>query len=530
MVSTAQDTIATEDFGEGGSNKLATNELYGPSTTTHGHQTSPETESKHDGTEPHVKFTLSNFLKRKRKGKKNEAFITRADMKNGFEGFKKFFLETDLKSLPCQSPCQSDVLKIIYKVGLLIFYVINFLYPIIVFAATAEHVGYNVVCGIISLIGLIYELFELIPDLYHRIKIWKQKRNQITPEEMEQSSSKGSVTIIQSPQQENEVGGDHEVRFSYIREAKFVLKKFVIDSLGETLLYPAIICNLYGFINERGWEFNSAVGVIDFLLLVYSLAMNAVYSKLFHVWMVQKLVRYSYTAYHGVVGKPKTLMDKLGEYFTPFGLSIPFSVMMVLMHWFVLAIIGVRIYVDNFSQEKLEGTQQVQEKPETGDYKTTPYTRYMIFCGAYFPLASTLVYILLNKYWFLEIFQVISGYELWENYIPTSVKWLAFLVDFKAYVAVILLMVPVIPFMLGAFLLDYNESDFEVEPEARAAAEILIICFSATFLLPNFQASIIFTIILIIILLIIREFLLVLGECLDDVCCKKKRKNDTTCC
>ena len=81
---------------------------------------------------------------------------------------------------------------------------------------------------------------------------------------------------------------------------------------------------------------------------------------------------------------------------------------MVLMHWIVLAIIGIRIYVDNFSQRKPDDDQQMQEaqempdKPETGDYSCTSYTRYMIFCGAYLPFISTAVYILLNKYWFVK--------------------------------------------------------------------------------------------------------------------------------
>ena len=75
---------------------------------------------------------------------------------------------------------------------------------------------------------------------------------------------------------------------------------------------------------------------------------------------------------------------------------------MVLMHWIVLAIIGVRIYVDNFLQRKpddqqMQEAQQVQDEPEMGDYNSTSYTRYMIFCGAYLPFVSTAVYILLNK-------------------------------------------------------------------------------------------------------------------------------------
>ena len=256
--------------------------------------------------------------------------------------------------------------------------------------------------------------------------------------------------------------------------------------------------------------------------------MDAVYAKVFHVWVTQKLIRYSYKAYHEIVDKPSTLIEKLSVHFSPFALTIPFAVMTVIMHWFILAIIGVRIYVDNFSQEKIGRTQELQENPDTGEYRVAPLTRYMIFCGAYFPFASVLVYVLLNKYWFLEMYQVIGGKRKWVGYIPTTVKWFGFLADLKAYIAVILFMVPVIPFVVGAFLPDYNDSDFQVEPEVRAAAQILIICFGFTFLLPNIQASLIFTIILIIILLIVCSFLYAISETIEEIC--RPQKNKSTCC
>ena len=55
----------------------------------------------------------------------------------------------------------------------------------------------------------------------------------------------------------------------------------------------------------------------------------------------------------------------------------------------------------------------------------------MIFCGVYLPLASVVVYILLNKYWFLEIFWTIkdASAESKIKEIPTKVKLLACLVD-----------------------------------------------------------------------------------------------------
>ena len=107
--------------------------------------------------------------------------------------------------------------------------------------------------------------------------------------------------------------------------------------------------------------------------------------------------------------------------------------------WLILAIIGVRIYVDNFTRRMNDST-----KIETGDYKTTPYTRYMIFCGGYLLNVPTFVYLILNKYWFFEIYSFIGTKQ--DHEISLSVKLLAFVRDPIAYILVIL---QVVPFVTG---------------------------------------------------------------------------------
>ena len=231
----SRDTIA----GEAGH---TSNVLDGPSSTIGGHCSEIYPVKKEDEDDD-IPFTLHNFVFFLNKNKKKKKFITTSSVKNSFKTFRNFVLEKNLLKLPW-----SDGFKILYKAGLLIFFVINFLYPIIVFAVKTQHVGYNVVCGVISLIGLIFELYEIIPDLYRYIKNWKQKRqNQGNPEAESNSNDSGTnVTITKDPRQtENE-------HFSYVQEAKFIFKEFIIDSLGEILIYPSLICNLYGFINERG--------------------------------------------------------------------------------------------------------------------------------------------------------------------------------------------------------------------------------------------------------------------------------------
>ena len=95
----------------------------------------------------------------------------------------------------------------------------------------------------------------------------------------------------------------------------------------------------------------------------------------------------------------------------------------------MIGIIGVRIYVDNFTPDHdTSGTE-----PNTGNYTVASYTLYMIFCAVYLPIASWLVYIRLNKFWFYEIYSLINQFSatpadyIWT--LPWNMKLTAFIVD-----------------------------------------------------------------------------------------------------
>lgn len=131
----------------------------------------------------------------------------------------------------------------------------------------------------------------------------------------------------------------------------------------------------------------------------------------------------------------------------------------------------------------------------------------MIFCAVYLPIASWVVYVRLNKFWFYEVYSLINQFSatpadyIWV--LPSSMKLTAFLVDPVSYFVVIFLMVPFIVFTVGTYLPDYDDSDFEVESSARDAVQGLGPCFIIFFLLANLQASIIFTILVVIITMIL---------------------------
>jgi len=470
-----------------------------------------------------VEFTLENYLRDPKQ------FVQNEDVKNGFKGF------LDILARQRKLPWSLGAI-IVYKFGLLIFYFINFLYPIIVFAVEQENAAYNIVCFIISLIGLVYELYEFLPDLYHYMKTWNEKRRMVQAENDAAANKEKSCTeVVIRNQTEfdaeaekkdlhnkgeptNQQPVDSSENVNYSQKVKLVFKEFVVDSLGEFLIYPSIICGLYGFVNEKGWEFDSPIAVFDFLLLLYGIVMDVFYAKVIHVWLLQKIIRNSYKAHDeyeqiGPLGWKKILERIV----TPFSMTIPYAIAVAIMHWLMLAIIGVRIYADNFSEDESDQSRSTTEEPpkETGDYSSAPYTRYMIFCGAYLPVVSMLTYVILNKYWFLNIYWLIknngvlsadSNKEIvtlikyqYIKKMPESVKTMAFLRDPIAYIAVIFLMVPFIPFVVGTFLPDYSDS--EMIDGAKSAAGGLGAIFIILFLLANWQAAIIFIIMAVLAVL-----------------------------
>ena len=459
-----------------------------------------------DGETFTMEFTLSNYLHNP------SSFINQSDVKKGFGGFLDILYRQ--KKLPW-----SLGLKILYKFGLFVFYLTSFIYPIIAFAIERQHVPYNVVCILISGIGLCFELYDIIPDIYHYIKQWNEKRRKLREEEDQKAVVEAdNDTTEYNPNKEqakNDNSGENEKNVNYAQKTKYVFKEFVLESLGEMLIYPSIICSLYGFINGKGWQFKSAIAVFDFIFLLYSIVMDVVYAKVYYIWLLQKIIRISYKA-HDEFEKVSTMdwKKRLDRYLTPFHLTIPFAVTVALSHWMMLAIIGVRIYADNFALRK-DSSNQFPYEPATGNYTSTPYTRYMIFCGMYLPIASMAVYVMLNKYWFLQIYWLIKNqgkssvvtdkqaqsfykYQC-IKFIPQSVKMMAFLRDPLAYIAVIFLMAPFIPFVVGTFLPDYSDSD--ITDGTRSAAIGLGGVYILLFLASNAQAAIIFAILVVIIII-----------------------------
>lgn len=85
---------------------------------------------------------------------------------------------------------------------------------------------------------------------------------------------------------------------------------------------------------------------------------------------------------------------------------------------------------------------------------------------------------------------------------------MAFIRDPLAYFAVIFLVVPFIPFMVGAFLTDYtNNPDLKISDGARSVSTALGILLFFLFFASNAQAVIIFGILMVIITVVTIYFI-----------------------
>lgn len=409
---------------------------------------------------------------------------------NGFKGFIDILYE--LKMSP-----HSFSKKIICKVALLIYYFTNFIYSIVAVSVQAEHFAYYLFYLFISLTGLIFEIIVLTADVKERM----HPDAPVQPEEIQPREAWPA---------DNEMS-----QTSYSHKAMCVLKDYVLLSLGEILIYPILICCLYGLINEKGWEFNNGISGCNFLFFLYSIAMDVLFIKSHGVLSVMRTLRAAYTQYDELI-QPREIPE-WQRYFTPVYLTIPFAVVTAVTQWLMIGIIGVRVYVDNFTPNR-DDTDIV---PNTGKYKVSAFAGYMIGCCLCLPIFSSAAYILLNKLWFYEVFSLIHHSRIirranltTESRLVWNFKLFAFIRDPLAYFTVSILITLFIIFTVGTYLPDYNSSDFDVAPSARNAVDGLGACFIIFFIFSNIQAVIIFTVAVILITTMALGILCIVVGCL----------------
>ena len=367
---------------------------------------------------------------------------------NSFSGFIDIMYEK--KRLP-----RSFVERIIYKLGRILYFFVNFVYSIILFSAQGGQLPYHIVYISMSLIGCAIELII--------IKVTMRKC--LTADSDIEDDTTQSLLLNQMETQR----ADEQVQ-NYLRKAKRVLADFVFFSVGEFLIYPTLICVLYGFINERSWQFDNKIQICNLIMLVYNVIMDALYMKFYVILLVVRVLRASYAKYDELT-RPTEVEWK--RYFTPVYLSIPFAITTALTHWFMTGLIAVRIYIDAFNTMEHNTNSSI---PDTGDYRVAPLTGYMIGCTIYLPIMSWITYIIINKPWFYKVYSAINQLGTGRaSHMPEGYKWnkklFAFTKDPWAYTAIVLLMVPFIGFIVAVYLPNYDSADYEVPSSVRYSAD-----------------------------------------------------------
>ena len=410
--------------------------------------------------------------------------IGTVNMSNSFNGF------IDILHGQEELPWPGYVKVILYKVGSLVYYFANFVYSIVSFVTQRKSASFYITYMAISFIGLFFNVSLMTLSFY--IKKYSTLYNNNTEEEatLLDNTNEGTHTN-QLPESNNAV--------EHIRDnpckIKRVLVNYVLLSLGEFLIYPTLACTLYGFINERAWRFDNGISICNFIFFLYSVIMDALYMKFFVILQVIRVVRATHDKYFGSDFWDTEIEFEWKEIFNPLHSTILLAILTALTHWFMLGIVGVRIYVDNFTPDKDDTNSSI---PNTGDYIVTRLTWYMIACTVYLPIVSWVIYIILNKSFFYKIYSTISGNA--NNDMPTYNSWddswnKTLPTNFIAYLVVIILILfiliaPFIAFTVGAYLPDYDYLDYEVAPSARnTIIRVLGPCFIISFLLANFCAT-----------------------------------------
>ena len=77
-----------------------------------------------------------------------------------------------------------------------------------------------------------------------------------------------------------------------------VIMDYLISFLAELLIYPTLICVMYGFINERAWQFEDGISGCYFIMFVYGVIMDALYMNFNVIWLVIRVICATYAKYN----------------------------------------------------------------------------------------------------------------------------------------------------------------------------------------------------------------------------------------
>ena len=248
----------------------------------------------------------------------------------------------EMKKLP-----QGFFKSTIYQLGLFVYFFLNFIYSVFIACTARGWLAFHFVYMSTSLIGFIFEFNVMITTISKCLMRSCKKCN------------------VEDDNRGKTQRGDEQVR-DYRHKGKSVLVDYVISSLGEFLIYPTLICVMYGFINERSWQFDNEVSTYNLVLLVYSMIMDALYMKFYVIFLMIRILRAS-----DAIAKCAEVTSNYPKTLGGFSVYlILLAITTALTHWLMTAIIGVRIYMTRHEKTGLMCTK----------YTYSYYGMYLLYC------------------------------------------------------------------------------------------------------------------------------------------------------
>ena len=346
--------------------------------------------------------------------------------------------------------------RLIKQFVFFIYFMIQFIYPLILLALEKEYHGYNITCSAISFLALLSQFLD-IPDLLKTCKklllCCKRKCRYEKNEE---------VKLCMHHYCE----GD---------KCKKCLKWFshIANFISDSLVFPSVICSLLGFINDRTWELKTGLDYFDFGLFILGVLLDIMLVKGKLIW---KYLGFIYFVKIELRNKGKSLGKC--PCCNSYSITLFYLALREIMHITMFGMVSCKLYADNYSTSsgKLAEESYIRIEGETW---------FAIIATWYMPTVSFIYFIIINIFMYYRSAYVLSQEEHDDTDVRVSTDLL--LCSCIRNPCAILLIYIVLPTYI-AFNVTANAEDDDVPRALSDAWGFFQLVFNISFIIAHIQA------------------------------------------
>ena len=348
--------------------------------------------------------------------------------------------------------------RLIYKFIYFIYFAIQLIYPIILFILEKDYHGYNITCLVISFLALLSEFFDIPEVLKTLKKLWRcfsRKCDYVKNEEVKLCCDCECCE------------GD---------KCKKCLKCFscITNFISDSLVFPSVICNLLGFINDKTWELNTGLKYFDFGLFALGIFLDLVLVKGKLIW---KYLVFRYIVKTELRSQGKTLGKC--PCCNPYNITIFYLILREIMHITMFGMVSCKLYADNYST--FSG-----KLAEEGRVRIEGETWFAIIATWYMPSVSFMYFIIVNMFMYYRSVYLLSKEE--PNDSDVSVSTDILLCSCIRNPCAILLIYLVLPTYIAFNVTADTDYDDDVPDALAITWGWFQIIFNVSFIIAHIQA------------------------------------------